>query len=476
MQSLYSLEAQTKKLQKIILSGKKTMCKAGSGNIAKKTRSIQKNKINFLVSLILVFAIAMPVYLAACSTPKLSFGEIVISEGAEKNTNMPVNPKSEFDMKAKQIFATIKYTGVTGSDNWRFKWIYVKTGEIILDNGKKYNEGLPEGYFQGIIASNIYITDDTKIVPAGKYKVEFYYNGELKKITDFIVKEPQMQVLEAVTSNEIDERGTPVNSMLQFKTTDTVYASVKTDYLVAGHNLKALWKKSDASLIKEDSIDIKDNYYEPSYLGFSLELSKFGESAKPATPGKYRVEIYLDGELDKTLDFEVVKESPATFEKGATYSNEAFGFKIAVPDNWTYEEKAEAEMVTLTLRPAVIIDAAFGFIATTAEQLKPFDAFAKKDAESFAKKSNWTLVDSKSREYKIKNGASANELTFLYRDRDEAQYVIAYSFIENNSNAYILHIASDDAIYGDMALSVYSGILDSLVFNNPDTAKETTTE
>ena len=50
-----------------------------------------------------------------------------------------------------------------------------------------------------------------KIIPAGKYKVEFYYNGELKKTTDFIVKEPQMKIIEAVTSNEIDERGTPVS-------------------------------------------------------------------------------------------------------------------------------------------------------------------------------------------------------------------------------------------------------------------------
>ena len=119
-------------------------------------------KINIFVCLILVLVIAMPAYLTACSAPKLSFGEIVISEDAEKNTNKPINPKSEFDMRAKQIFATIKYTGVTGADSWRFKWIYEKTGEIILDDGKKYNEAQPDGYFQGIIASNIYITDDTK--------------------------------------------------------------------------------------------------------------------------------------------------------------------------------------------------------------------------------------------------------------------------------------------------------------------------
>ena len=119
--------------------------------------------------------------------------------------------------------------------------------------------------------------------------------------------------------------------MLQFKTTDTVYASVKTNYLISGHNLKAVWKKSDTSLIKEESIDIKDNYYEASYIGFSLELSKGEKGEKPLAPGKYRVEIYLDNDLDKTMEFEVVKEEPATFKKGATYTNELFGFTDCNP-------------------------------------------------------------------------------------------------------------------------------------------------
>ncbi len=431
------------------------------------------NKLrNIFVSLILVFALSIPVYLAACSSPKLGFVELVISEDAQKNTNEPINPKSEFDMKAKQIFATIKYTGVTGADSWRFKWIYVKTGEIILDDGKKYNEAQPDGYFQGIIASNIYITDDTKIIPAGKYRVEFYYNGELKKSTEFIVNEPQMKIIEAVTSNEVDEKGAPLGPMLQFKNTDIVYASVKTDYLIAGHSLKAAWKKSDDSLIKEESVDIKDNYYEASYIGFKFELSKGQNGENPVAPGKYRVEIYLDNKIDRTLDFEVVKEDPATFKKGATYTNEAFGFTIAIPDGWTYEEKPDSSIILLTLKPAKIMDAAFGFIATAAEPYKPFVDFAKKDAESFALKSKWTLVDSTSRDYNIKNGTPAMEIMYLYKDGAEEQYIIAYNFIENNGNVYILNIAINKAIYGDMASSVYTGILDSLVFKTTDTIKE----
>ena len=471
MRALYKFKTQATKTLKNVQARARRINQPKPGNTGQKIGISKKNKINIFVSLILVFVFSTPVYLAACSSPKLGFGEIVISEDVEKNTNSPISPKSEFDISAKQIFATIKYTGVTGADSWRFKWIYEKTGEMILDAGKKYNEAQPEGFFQGIMASNIYIENNTKKIPAGNYKVSFYHNGELEKTADFIVKEPQIKIMEAVTSNSIDEKGTPASPMLQFKTTDTVYASVKTNYLISGHNIKAVWRKSDTSLIKEESIDIKDNYYETSYTGFSLELSKGEKGEKPLAPGKYRVEIYLDNDLDKTLEFEVVKEEPATFKNGATYTNELFGFTIAIPDDWTYVEKTDKNMVTLTLKPAMIMDAAFGFVATTSAPLKPFDEFAKKGADSFAKEHNWTLLDSKSKDYNIKNGAPAREIVYLYKDMDEVQYVIAYSFIEYNGNVYILHIASDDVIYGDMALSVYSGILDSLLFKTLDSKK-----
>ena len=174
MQALHKLKAQAVKTLKNMRAYARRITRSKPGNAEQKIGISKKNKINIFVSLILVFAIAIPAYLAACSSPKLGFGEIVISEDAEKNTNNPINPKSEFDIKAKQIFATIKYTGVTGADSWRFKWIYEKTGEMILDDGKKYNEAQPEGFFQGIMASNIYIEDDTKIIPAGNYKVAFY--------------------------------------------------------------------------------------------------------------------------------------------------------------------------------------------------------------------------------------------------------------------------------------------------------------
>ena len=92
----------------------------------------------------------------------------------------------------------------------------------------------------------------------------------------------------------------------------------------------------------------------------------------------------------------------------------------------------------------------------------------KKALKVLPKSTTGLCLDSKSRDYNIKNGTPAKEIVYLYKDMDEVQYVIAYSFIEYNGNVYILHIASDDAIYGDMALSVYSGILDSLVFKTLD--------
>src|SRR5680860_390309 len=99
MQSSNRFKVQREKLLKMLKTATGKINLEKPGNSPLKTAVMQgiklKNKISILVCLVLVLAIILPAYLTSCSTPKLSFGEIVISESVEKNTNMPVNPKSE---------------------------------------------------------------------------------------------------------------------------------------------------------------------------------------------------------------------------------------------------------------------------------------------------------------------------------------------------------------------------------------------
>ena len=101
--------------------------------------------------------------MSSCGAPKLSFENIVISEDVKKDTNEPIDPKNEFDISAKQIFASVEYTRYKGSDIWQFKWTYLESGEIALDKGDKYNKDEPNTIFGGIVSSNIYTLDDQKL-------------------------------------------------------------------------------------------------------------------------------------------------------------------------------------------------------------------------------------------------------------------------------------------------------------------------
>ncbi|MBU4482824.1 MAG: hypothetical protein KKG62_01840, partial [Actinobacteria bacterium] len=156
-------------------------------------KKILINKI-MTAALITIFCISLIPISSAC-TPKLTFEDIVISSSVEEDTYKPLDTKTEFDVSAEHIYATVKYSGTKGGDNWRFKWTNLDTGETALDKEDQYNKDQKENYFEGIIESEIYPLDESSIILYGDYKVEFYNKGELIKTATFKVNKPQVKIL-----------------------------------------------------------------------------------------------------------------------------------------------------------------------------------------------------------------------------------------------------------------------------------------
>ena len=216
-------------------------------------KKISLKKI-IISALIIVFTLSLIPILPACAPPKLTFGDIVISSGIEKDTNKPTDPKTEFDITAQHIYATIKYSNTKGEDNYRFKWTYLDTGEIAVDKGDQYNKDQKERYFEGIIESDIYPLNEKTVIPPGNYKVEFYNNGELIKTTTFKVNKPQVKIMEVSLANQVNQNGVPIGKTQKFNSNETVYACVKVDYQTAGNTVKAQWKSSTGELLSEASL------------------------------------------------------------------------------------------------------------------------------------------------------------------------------------------------------------------------------
>jgi len=420
-------------------------------------------KKSTILIIALIFILSLIPALSSCGPPKISFENIVISEDVKKDTNEPINPKNEFDISAKQIFATVKYTGTKGSDNWQFKWTYLESGEIALDKGEKYNKDEPNTIFEGIVSSNIYTLDDAKIIPAGSYKVEFFNNGELMSTANFKVNKPQMEIIEVKLANAVDESGVPVIETQQFSPSETVYATIKLNYQITGNSLKALWKDSAEKVLNEIEYDIPNDYYEgSSYIWFMLQLT--GGQAGTVGPGNYKVEIYLNDSLYGTYDFEITESTLVTFNQGTVFTDDDFAFSIAIADDWTYTENKTKSEVSLALSPPTDLPVSFFFTAGSPAAYKPYKDFSKKASEDAAKQQGWTYVKSSENDLVLKNGTPYKEYLDEYIDKDGGNFIFVYSFIENKSNLYIFIAIANNDISGDVAQAVYYGMLDTLTF------------
>ena len=418
-------------------------------------------KKSIILIIVLIFILGLIPALSSCGPPKPPFENIVISGDVVKDTNEPINPKNEFDISAKQVFATVKYFGKKGSDNWHFKWTYLESGEIVLDDGEKYNNDEPNTIFEGIVSSNI-STIDNKIIPPGNYKIEFFNNGELINTANFKVNKPQMEIIEVKLANAIDESGVPVTETQQFSPSETVYATVKLYYMVTGNSFKALWKDSAEKVLNEAKYDIpNDYYYGSSYIWFSLELTG---GQIPIGPGKYKVEIYLNESLNGTYDFEVLEDALVTFNQGTVFTNDAFAFSIAIPDDWKYTENIAKSEATFELTPPDNIPVAFSFSAVPPEGFKPYKDFSEKSSKDIAKEQGFTYIESLENNLVLKNGTPYKEYKYRYTDKDGGNWILAYSFIENKSNLYLFFAIANNDTHGDVAQAVYYGMLDSLTF------------
>ncbi|MFZ3106670.1 MAG: hypothetical protein WA105_04750, partial [Candidatus Hydromicrobium sp.] len=373
-------------------------------------KKILINKI-MTAALITIFCISLIPISSAC-TPKLTFEDIVISSSVEKDTYKPLDTKTEFDVSAEYIYATIKFSGTKGGDNWRFKWTNLDTGETVLDKGDQYNKDQKEKYMEGILESEIYPLDEPAIIPPGDYKVEFYNKGELIKTATFKVNKPQMKILEVSLANQVDQNYEPVTTTQEFKSNETVYACVKVDYQIIGNTLKAQWKSSTGELLNEAKIDLTVDYYSPSYIAFL-----FPPETEVIPAGSYKVEIYLNDSLHGSFDFEVtseVAEVAVTFDQNNKYSSTDFGFTITIPDNWTYEESKTAEEVGLSIAaPSQNLPVALQFSATNSlGDYSSYEKFADDASAIAAEQNSWTFVEKCKNDTVLGNGTPCEEYTY----------------------------------------------------------------
>jgi hypothetical protein len=418
---------------------------------------------SFTVLFVLIFVLNLIFFTVSCS-PELSFGELSACADMDQQTYESSGSAEEFDAGEDKIYVTMEYCGVRGDDNYRYNWVYLDTGETILDETGKYSEG-ESGYLEGYVMSYISTNDEINLLKPGDYKAEFYHNGEMKDTVNFKINKPAVKISEAALANEVDENYAPVNTTQQFLSTETVYACVKVNYYFTGNSLKAKWFDGNGNLIIETDSDFDVDLYEPVWTAFSFE----GEG-RDIMPGPYKVEIYLNDNLHDTYDFEVgdarsAEKGEDIFTQGNKYSNDKYNASFSVPDEWVYTETDDADGLEVKLMPeSSDLAINFLFMASPADDYPPasqYKNFAEEIVANAANEQGWEFIELQENEQVTNKGIKYKDFIYLYRDSDNTEWAMVVSFTEGENRLYVIFGIVMDSCF-KLGESVYLGIMESL--------------
>jgi len=111
---------------------------------------------------------------------------------------------------------------------------------------------------------------------------------------------PAPAVASLTFAKGVDVNWTAVNPTAEFKGSDRINASIRTENVVPGNQLLVRWLYLGTNqLVKADSVALKEA---------GLNNSAFYiERAKGLPPGEYKLYAYLNGALAKSAGFKVVK-------------------------------------------------------------------------------------------------------------------------------------------------------------------------
>lgn len=244
-----------------------------------KTKSVLKFILSFLM---LVLA-----SLACSLIPAPSIGDVVTAKGLDENY--------------KAVDPTTTYT----SDDTFFVSVEVKNikkGSVVM---VKYKQGETDYKDISITAddagSGYYgfkLTAGGGHVP-GKYSAEVYLDDKLEKTVKFTVKASGPPSIGAVVpAKGFDEDYKPVKPTKVYAATDIFYVSVQVKNLLKGSVVSVKFKFEGEEYSDNDIVLTADKFGS-GYYGFKLTAG----SEHPA--GNYTAEVSLDGELVKTVEFQV---------------------------------------------------------------------------------------------------------------------------------------------------------------------------
>jgi|GEM_PF-1170208 len=283
---------------------------------------------------------ALAVTLIACISVKPATPEVKGLTLAKELTAdyKPVKETAEF-YPTEPFYCSVNVASIKKGDVVKASWFY---GEELINETTYTAEKAGSGY----IGFNL---KPEKYWPIGQYRVKIYLNDQAAGEKTFSVVPPKeaipSKVKKVVMAREVDEDQRPVELATVFAPDETIHCSVNADLGIYSR-LVAKWYREGKLLEDLTTTFVAEKNASDTYVDFYLEPS-------PAlTEGNYTVEIYLDGNLARTVDFSVSKEATAPSNM-KPYSSDSLGFSILYPADWEVLE--EEDNVKFQGSPAALL-------------------------------------------------------------------------------------------------------------------------
>ena len=428
-------------------------------------------KFYFLVLLILTLIITMLPFMSSCTKDTI-FGSLTMSESVKEDTYEPVDPKNEFDLFSKGIWASINIQNVKGTDNYRFLWKNEKSGEVLADVSGKYKEGETR-YLEGWFASSVFPKEGADVIALpGSYLVEFYHNGVLNTTAKFTIKEPVSKILSVSLASEVNETQEPVKITQEFNSGSPIYACVQINYIIPDDIITAKWYDESNALLLETPLELKESFYRTSWVAFTFETA----NDKPLPEGQYKVEIYLNEVKYNEFQFSIIVApgqavTDITFDKGNifTEAESKFYFSINYPDNCKYTWQDGTDGMSVTFIPLSEDDAYTTMMIVTSAATTPTDEDYNAFADEISKQTADGVSGMKQNEDRtvadrsLPNGIPYKEYTYYFNDEDGLEYGLILDLIPINGMLYVWYGFANNTFY-DQLNSSYYGSLATLEF------------
>ena len=428
----------------------------------------KKNSLKFYFTLLLILTltITMVPFMSSCAKETI-FGSLTMCESVKEDTYEPVDPKNEFDLFTKGIWASINIQNVKGTDSYRFLWKNEKSGEIFADVSGKYKEGETR-YLEGWFASSVFPKEDADVITLpGSYLVEFYHNGALNTTAKFTIKEPVSKILSVSLASEVNEAQEPVKTTQEFNSGSPIYACVQINYIIPGNTITAKWYDESNALVLETPVELKDSFYRTSWVAFTFESA----NDKPLPEGQYKVELYLNEVKYNEFQFSITVApgqagTDITFDKGNifTEAESKYYFSISYPDNCKYTWQEGIDGMSVTFIPLSEVDAyTTMMIVTSAESTstnEDYNSFADEISKQTAAGISGMkqIGDRTVADGSLPNGIPYKEYTYYFNDESGLEYGLILDLIPINGMLYVWYGFANKLFYNQLNSSYYGSL------------------